>query len=208
VTSRSCVRSGFLALALLTLGLQDVVTAADKPKARKKAAPTVATAPPAADVPAKVDDAVKVGEDAPKKEDEAKKDEESAPKVDFSGTWNWTFQAPNGFVYEPTLRIKQKGSKLAGMIYGKRGGSFPVRDVRLTKDSKVAFTLDREFYGFPMEVKFIGKLEGDSIAGKMGVQVNGDKKNIRVFDWTAHRARDDGRRPGDPAPAAAMLPRL
>ena len=79
------------------------------------------------------------------------------------------------------------------MIYGKRGGSLPVRDVRITKDSQVAFTLDREFYGYPMVVKFIGKLEGDSIAGKMGVFVNG---NIRVFDWNARRLREEAARLG------------
>jgi len=152
----------------------------------------------------RADPAAPIAADGSPKPDEPKKDkdEESAPKVDFSGNWNWSFTAPNGFVHEPTLRIKQSGSKLRGVIYGKRGGSLPVRDVRITKESKVAFTLDREFYGFPMEVKFIGKLEKNTIAGKMGVFVNG---NSRVFDWTARRLRDDGR-PVDPPGTPALAP--
>jgi hypothetical protein len=124
-------------------------------------------------------------------------------KVDFSGFWAWSFTGPNGFVYEPTLKIQQKGSMLKGTIYGKRGGSLPVKNVRITKESNVAFSLDRDFYGFPMEVKFIGKLDGDKIVGKMGVFLNGDTKNYRVFDWVAARPRSDAL---PPAVIAAQNP--
>ena len=195
MTKRSRAWSGVLTLGLLSACLC-VALGDDKPKAKKKAnPPATSTDSPSTETPAK--------EDASPKKDEATANDESASrKVDFSGNWTWKFEAPNGFVYEPTLKIKQKGSKIAGTVYGKRGGSLPVRSVRVTKDSQVAFTLDREFYNYPMEVKFIGKLEGDSITGKMGVFVNG---NSRVFDWTARRLKEDGTRPAETS--RTMTPR-
>jgi len=179
MTTRSPAGSGVLVLLLLAAWCP--MAQAQRPRvAKKKLTPPAPAAAPSDGTASKADDSTKA--------------DEADRKVDFSGNWTWTFTNPNnGFVHEPTLKIKQQGSRIAGTIYGKRGGSLPVRDVRITKDSRVAFTLDREFYGYPMEVKFIGKLEKDAIQGKMGVFVNG---NSRIFDWTARRVRDGA--PGDP----------
>ena len=203
--SRSPAWAGIFSLVLLAAWSMSA-QAADKPKAKKKGSAPAATsahAPP----PIETDSFVgppQVAASAPPVDPAASTEGPADRKVDFSGVWTWTFTNPNnGFVHEPTLKIRQQGSKIAGTIYGKLGGSLPVRDVRITKDSSVAFTLDREFYGYPMEVKFIGKLQRDTIAGKMGVFVNGSS---RVFPWTANRVRDRSRDPADPSGKPESMP--
>jgi hypothetical protein len=103
-------------------------------------------------------------------------------KADPVGTWKWSFSGQNGQTRETTLKIKQDGEKLKGMISG-RGGETEVEDLKL-KGNELTFKVTREFQGNKVTTKYNGKVAGNTIKGKMEFERNGEAQSR---DWEAKR---------------------
>ena len=109
-------------------------------------------------------------------------------KVDPSGTWKWSFTAPNGQTRETTLKLKVEGEKLSGTISG-RGGETAIAEAKL-KGDEISFQVTREFQGNKMTQKYNGKNSGDSIKGKMEFERDGQPQSR---DWEAKREAEKGK---------------
>jgi hypothetical protein len=119
-----------------------------------------------------------------KKEEPAKKATAAPAKGDPSGTWTWTFSAPNGQSFEQTATLKVAGDKLSGTVAGRRGET-PITEGTF-KDGKITFAVVRERDGRKMTSKFEGKVEGDAIKGTTTMN-RGDGE--RSLPWEAKRAK-------------------
>ena len=117
-------------------------------------------------------------------DDDAK---DSKAKVD--GTWKWSFQTQNGETRESSAKLKQDGDKVTGTVAGRQGNDTEIKDGKLDKEGNLSFTVVREFNGNTMTQKFHGKVEGDTIKGKIETK-RGDGES-RERDWEAKRAKAD-----------------
>jgi hypothetical protein len=111
-------------------------------------------------------------------------------KADATGTWKWTQQGrQGGNPTEWTLKLKQEGDKLTGTVLGTMGGN-PVETAisdGTIKDGEIKFNLVREFNEQRRVTTYMGKLDGDTIKGKMERERQGEKVQT---DWEAKRAKD------------------
>src|SRR5215468_8653446 len=68
----------------------------------------------------------------------------SAAEQHLAGTWKASFATPNGQTIESTLKIKQDGDKLSGVVIGRNGNERPLDDITLTGDQlSLKFTRER-----------------------------------------------------------------
>ena len=109
-----------------------------------------------------------------------------AKKGDATGTWKSTFKRPDGNTFETTYKLKQEGTKLTGTATG------PDRkEVKIAKgkveDGKVSFQVKRKFNDNEVTFQYQGKLDGESIKGKVGFTSPDGAK--RSFDWEAKRQK-------------------
>src|SRR5438552_1432042 len=109
-------------------------------------------------------------------------------KADPSGTWKWSFTGQNGQTRETTLKVKLDGEKLTGTISG-RGGETAIAEAKV-KGDEISFQVTREFQGNKMTQKYNGKLNGDTIIGKMDFERDGQAQSR---DWEAKREADKGK---------------
>ena len=112
---------------------------------------------------------------------------EDKGKVD--GTWKWSQAGQNGQTRESTLKLKQEGEKVTGVMVG-RNGETEIKDGKIDKDGEVSFNVTREFNGNSFTAKYHGKVDGDTIKGKVETERNGEK---RERDWEAKRSKDDAK---------------
>jgi hypothetical protein len=105
-------------------------------------------------------------------------------KAPATGTWKWSFTRQNGDTVESSAKLKQDGEKLTGTLTGPQGNETEIKDGKV-KDSNVSFNVSFDRNGQTFTVKFSGKLEGDTIKGKMEFEANGE---TRMRDWEAKRA--------------------
>ena len=117
---------------------------------------------------------------------------EDKGKVD--GTWKWSQAGQNGQTRESTLKLKQEGEKVTGVMVG-RNGETEIKEGKIDKDGEVSFNVTREFNGNSFTAKYHGKLDGDTIKGKAET-AGGDQARSR--DWEAKRVKD-GEKPSKPA---------
>ena len=113
-------------------------------------------------------------------------DKDSKAKVD--GTWKWSFTTQNGDKREGSAKLKQEGDKVTGTIAGRQGNDTEIKDGKIDKDGTLSFTVTREFNGNSMTQKYTGKVEGDTIKGKMETTRDGQ---TRERDWEAKREKKD-----------------
>jgi len=106
--------------------------------------------------------------------------------ADPTGTWKWSAPGPNGQTRDLTLKLALKDGQLTGAVSGTRGGEIPISEATF-KDDAIAFTTVREMNGMKMQTKYEGKLEADTIKGKIHT-ARGDAE-VKVSDWTATRAK-------------------
>ena len=116
-------------------------------------------------------------------------DDAKDAKAKVDGTWKWSFQTQNGETRESTAKLKQDGEKVTGTISGRQGNDTEIKDGKIDKDGKLSFTVEREFNGNKMTAKYEGKVEGDTIKGKI-VTTRGDGQS-RDREWEAKRSKDD-----------------
>jgi hypothetical protein len=114
-------------------------------------------------------------------------DKDSKAKVD--GTWKWSFTTQDGQTRESTAKLKQEGEKVTGTVSGRQGNDTEIKDGKLDKEGNLTFTVTREFNGNTMTAKYHGKVEGDTIKGKIETK-RGDGES-RERDWEAKRAKSD-----------------
>ena len=108
-------------------------------------------------------------------------------KVD--GTWKWSFTTQNGDTRESTLKLKQDGEKVTGTVTGRQGNETEIKDGKLDKDGNLSFNVVREFNGNSFTQKYNGKVDGDTIKGK--IEMQGRDGEARTRDWEAKRAKED-----------------
>ena len=106
-----------------------------------------------------------------------------------AGDWTWSTPGRNGG--EPrktTLVLKVEGEKLTGKITspGRQGGEPQATEISegKVKGSEVSFQVVREFNGNKFTMKYSGKLEGDTIKGKIESERDGQTQSR---EWEAKR---------------------
>jgi hypothetical protein len=93
--------------------------------------------------------------------------------------------------FDVSVTLKLEDDKLTGTMPGFGGGGggrgprdTPIKDASF-KDGLVKFTVERGRGDFRSVQQFEGKLEGDTIKGKIESEVNGEDTET---DWEAKRA--------------------
>jgi len=104
-------------------------------------------------------------------------------KASATGTWNWVLVTAEGDSIELSLKLKQDGDKLAGVVV-MGDNEAPIAD-GLIKDNQISLKVTRERDGKTQTSKFQGKLDGDAIKGKIDSDWSGES---RSYDWNAKRA--------------------
>src|SRR5262245_57090234 len=107
----------------------------------------------------------------------------TAAAADPSGTWKWSVMGKDNNAIEQTLKLKLEGDKLTGTV--SRGNQETAIADASFKDNTVAFTVTVERGGNKIVSKYNGKLDGDTIKGKIESD-RGGKTNSR--DWLAKKA--------------------
>src|SRR3954468_10692957 len=74
----------------------------------------------------------------------------------LAGTWKASFATPNGQNIESTLKIKQEGDKLSGVVIGRNGNETPFDEITLTGD-QLSLRLIRERNGEKVTTKVAAK---------------------------------------------------
>jgi hypothetical protein len=119
----------------------------------------------------------------------ARADDDKDAKAKVDGTWKWSFTTQQGETRETTAKLKQEGEKVTGTVAGRQGNDTEIKDGKLDKDGNLSFTVVREFNGNTMTSKYHGKVEGDTIKGKVETS-RGDGQS-RERDWEAKREKKD-----------------
>ena len=108
-------------------------------------------------------------------------------KSPLEGTWKWTVQGQNNQSFEQTMKLKMEGEKVTGVIIGRNNTETKIDDATF-KDGVLAFSVTRERNGNKFTSKYNGKVEGDTIKGKIETERDG-QTNSR--DWEAKREKAD-----------------
>ena len=108
----------------------------------------------------------------------------SALAADISGNWKWTTQGRNGPM-EAHATLTLKDGALTGTVSGRMGDA-PIGDASY-KDGMVHFTVTREFNGNKIVIKYDGKLEGDTITGKIERPGFNEQDAPVILEWKATR---------------------
>ena len=112
----------------------------------------------------------------------------AAPVLAASGDWKWTIDPMGGQAIDQSAKLVQDGEKLTGTFTdGFDGASFEIKDGKVSKDGQVSFSVARNVGGMgDMTLKFGGKLDGDTIKGKVDFSM-GDQP--MSSDWVAKRVK-------------------
>ena len=126
-------------------------------------------------------------------------------KADPNGTWTWTMQGrggqggnANATPRKSTLKLKADGDKLTGTLTqpafgrgGQGGGAAAApRDIEISdgkiKGDEISFSVKREVNNNTFVTKYNGKIEGDTIKGKMERPGRNGGDPVST-DWEAKR---------------------
>jgi len=114
-------------------------------------------------------------------------DDKDKKAANVTGTWKWTVAGRDGNTYETVAKLKQDGEKVTGTVTGRQGNETEITNGKV-KGDQLSFTLEREFNGTKVTLKHSGKVDGDSIKGKIEMERDGQTPSR---DWEAKRAKDD-----------------
>ncbi len=109
---------------------------------------------------------------------------ESPQPSPLEGTWKWGFTMSDGSKVEPKAKIKRDGDTLKGTSITRPGFDAPLTNIVLQGDS-VSWMVTREQDGRKVTTRYRGKIEDDTIKGKIESDWDGA---IRSYDWEAKRA--------------------
>lgn len=107
-----------------------------------------------------------------------------ASAADPSGTWKFSVMRGDQTV-EQTLKLKLEGDKLTGAMVGRNNNETAIGDASF-KEDVISFTVTRERDGNKFVSKYSGKLDGDTIKGKIESERNGEKREV---EWNAKREK-------------------
>ena len=113
----------------------------------------------------------------------------AALAADPSGTYKWSQPGRNGGpARESTLTLAVKDGKLTGKLSapGRDGVVETEISNAAVKDDTVSFEVARDMGGNKVVAKYSGKLEGDTITGK--VEAPGRDGAVQSRDWVAKKA--------------------
>ncbi len=99
--------------------------------------------------------------------------------VNVSGTWNATVETQAG-TGNPSFVLKQDGENLTGTYKGQFGEA-PLKGTLKGSDISFAFKVDAQ--GQSLEISYTGKVNGDSMGGKVVLGTFGEGT------WTAKKAK-------------------
>ena len=99
-------------------------------------------------------------------------------KPNPSGTWKYSVEV-NGQSSDVTIKLKLEGDKLTGSVTA-RGTEAKIEDASY-KDGEVSFTVNPEFNGNKLTIKYKGKIKGDTFNGKRDIERDG-QTNTREFE--------------------------
>ena len=106
-------------------------------------------------------------------------------KQPYEGTWKWTVTFNNN-TREQTMKLKTEDGKPAGVVIsGQNNTETKIEDASF-KDGVLGFTTTRERNGAKVVSKYNGKVEGDTIKGKVEFEQNGEKQKR---DWEPKREK-------------------
>ena len=109
-------------------------------------------------------------------------------KADVAGTWTWSTPGRDGGPdRKSTMTLKVEGDKITGKIAAPGRDGAPMETVieeAKLDGAKLTFQVTRTFGDNKFIQKFNGKLEGDSIKGKIEFDRNGETQSR---DWEAKR---------------------
>ena len=100
-----------------------------------------------------------------------------------TGTWKWSIVTKDGETIDLSLKLKQEGENITGVVVLGEDET-PVTEGSI-RDGTVALKITRVQDGNPETAKFQGKLEGDSIKGKIDSNWGGTP---HTYDWNAKRS--------------------
>lgn len=104
--------------------------------------------------------------------------------ADLVGTWKWTTTSPNGDI-PTTLKFESKDGKLVG-AYSNQFGDAMISNLSV-KGDMIAFDVVRDLNGDKYVVKYHGKIDGDTIKGKIEAPGFNGSEGVKL-DWNAKRA--------------------
>jgi hypothetical protein len=110
-------------------------------------------------------------------------DKKDAAKID--GTWTWTYKTRDGQDATAKLKLKQDGDKVTGTYIARAGQEDPVENGQL-KGDELTFDVTRDVNGQKMKFAYKGKVEGDTITGK----ITFGRDRPTPHDWEAKRAKE------------------
>jgi hypothetical protein len=104
----------------------------------------------------------------------------------IDGTWRWTYKTPEGQSAEVAVKLKAEGEKLSGVFVSREGKEEPITEGTF-KDNQLAFTVVRTVREEKMTFKYSGKLDKDTITGKIDFVREGQPPRPR--EWEAKRVK-------------------
>lgn len=106
-----------------------------------------------------------------------------AKTASAAGTWKWAVVTKDGESIDLSLKLKQDGGKLTGVVI--LGDDETAISEGSIKDGQITLKASRVQDGNAQTANFNGKLEGDSIKGKIDSNWSGEQ---RTYDWNAKRS--------------------
>jgi hypothetical protein len=103
-----------------------------------------------------------------------------------TGTWKWQVTRQDNKI-DLTLKLKQEGDKVTGTLSGMGNQEVAIKDGTV-KDGTISFAVTRKGRDDQeWTSKYSGKIEGDTIKGKIDTERNGE---TRSRDWEAKRSKE------------------
>jgi hypothetical protein len=102
-----------------------------------------------------------------------------------TGTWKWTVTFGDQ-TREVSAKLKLDGEKVTGTIPGRNNTETAIENGTF-KDGAISFSVTRERDGQKFTSKYSGKVEGDTIKGKIESERDGQ---TRSREWEAKRAKE------------------
>lgn len=104
---------------------------------------------------------------------------------DPTGKWTFHAEGPKGKAVDSTLELRLADKQLTGSIDNKAGKTAISK--ASFENEEVRFSVVREIRRRSVEVKYAGKLDGDTIKGSVEIEGRGDRKV--TVPWEAHRSK-------------------
>lgn len=105
--------------------------------------------------------------------------------ADVTGSWKYSFTTSGGQTLEPTLRLKQDGEKVTGVvIIGENERA--IQDGKIS-GGEITFKVTRERDGETFTTKYNARLEGEQLRGKIQSNWGGTQ---RTYDLEAKRVKE------------------